>query len=106
MPSARTVRRVDCWSLAWKNRGKRLDRNAGFSGSEQQRPEINLVAKSHGEVLSLDESTTGKILYSVEEAHTWLLDSGATFRHLTASGSRTTPGVPAQYDWAMRRRAK
>ena len=69
----------DCWSLAWKNKGKRPDRNAGSSGSEQQRPEINLVTKSHGEVLSLEESTTGEIMYSAEEAHTWLLDSGATF---------------------------
>ena len=39
---------MDCWSLAQKNKGMRLDQNASSSGYEQQRSEINLIAKSHG----------------------------------------------------------
>ena len=70
---------TDYWSLARKNKTKKPDRNAGSSGSEQQRSEINLVATSHGEVLSLEGFTTGKILYNAEDAHTWLLDFSATF---------------------------
>ena len=55
---------------------------AGSSGFERHRFEINLVAKSLGEVLSLEGSTIREILYSAEEAHMWLLDSIDTF-HVT-----------------------
>ena len=65
-----------------KEQRKKPNQNGGSSGSEQQRSEINLVAKSLGEVLSLEGSTTSEILYSAEDAHTWLLDSDATF-HVT-----------------------
>ena len=73
---------MDCWSLVGKRKGKKPDRNTCSSGFEKQRPEINLVAKSYGEVLLLERSTISEILYSAEEAHMWLVDSSATF-HVT-----------------------
>ena len=35
---------MDYWSLARKNKGKRSDRNASFSISEQRRTKVNLIA--------------------------------------------------------------
>ena len=87
MPSACTAIRTDTKPRTsghghGRTKARSRDWNASSSGSKQPRSEINLVAKTHREVLSLAGSTTDEILYSAEEAHTWLVDSGVTF-HVT-----------------------
>ena len=74
----------DCWSIKRKENGRRFERNRGRSNSNHS-PEgnqINVADTRSGEILSLEDSTIGEVHYSVQDAHTWLLDSGATF-HVT-----------------------
>ena len=43
---------------------------------------IHVAESWSGEILSLEESSTGEVLYNAQDVHTWLLDSGITF-HVT-----------------------
>ena len=47
-----------------------------------RRPSSYDLEYRYGEVLSLEDSSIGEILYSVEDVQTWLLEFGVTF-HIT-----------------------
>ena len=63
---------------------RKFDRNSGSFDSKhsQIRNQVNIAESQWGEVLSLEVSTAGEILYSIQDVRMWLLDSGATF-HVT-----------------------
>ena len=67
---------------------------------------FNVVDTRSGEILSLEDSTIREVYYSAQDAHTWLLDSGATF-HITPNiewFSNYLAGT--QFDSVMGRTAK
>ena len=63
-----------------KDNKRRFERNTGRSDSNHspKRNQINVVDSISGEILSLEDSTIGEVHYSVQDTHTWLMDSGAT----------------------------
>ena len=53
----------------------RSDSNRSLDGNQ-----INIADAQSGEILSLEDSTIGEVHQSAQDAHMWLLDSGATFQ--------------------------
>ena len=74
----------DCWLIKKKENGRRFEQNTGRSDSNRSPKgnQINVADTRSGEILSVEDSTIGEFHYSAQDAHTWLLDSGATF-HVT-----------------------
>ena len=67
-----------------KANSRRFERNTGRSDSNHSPKgnHVNVADSLSREILSLEDSMTGEVHYSAQDAHTWLLDSGATF-HVT-----------------------
>ena len=74
----------DCWSIKRKENNRQFERNTGQSDSNcsPEGNQINVTDTRSGQILSLEDSTIGEVHYSVQDTHTWLLDSSATF-HVT-----------------------
>ena len=71
----------ESWSIKRKENVRRLKRNTRRSNSNHSPigNQINFANSRSGEILSLEDSIIGEVLYSAQDAQTWLLDSGATF---------------------------
>ena len=74
----------NCWSIKRQENGGRFDRSQGQADSNHSPSgnKVNVVEFKSREILSLEESSTDEVLYNVQDARTWLLDSGVTF-HVT-----------------------
>ena len=67
-----------------KENGERFKRKTGRCDlvCSPEGNQINVADTRSGEILTLENSTIGEVHYSVQDAHMWLLDLGATF-HIT-----------------------
>ena len=61
----------------------RAEQGWSDSNCSPERNQINIANTQSGEILSLEDSMIGEVHYSTQDAHTWLLDSGATFHVVT-----------------------
>ena len=64
-----------------KENGQRFERNLGRSVSNRSVTgnQVIVVEFRLGEILTLEASSTGEVVYSPQDAQIWLLDSSATF---------------------------
>ena len=67
-----------------KENGRRFKRNSEQSDSKRfpEGNQINVYDSRLGKILSVEDSMIREVHYNAQDAHTWLLDSSATF-HVT-----------------------